>query len=440
MEKPEDILRKLKPVIGKKADSLWKYYLSEDEKGKKEIENLINILSYRHLNKGIDDEEIMLVPPDVNRATGDFELGNIIYNGKEVCPIGLKEKDLIKQVIILAITGGGKTNVSSIIALNLLKRKIPFMVIDWKRTWRNLLSLPERKNPGIDKIRIFTVGRKSAPFYWNPFRPPPNVHWKTWIAIMTEALEKSHLGGLGVADIFMQVYEKIFLEMGFGEERQERYPNFYDGLKELRKVDARARELLWKQSAGRVLKSFTFGPHAIAFNVRNPVKIEEILKYPVIIELDQEMPKPLRTFFMEIILRWIHLYRLSEGGTEKLKHVMFLEEIHNLFPKTRIEFESTNSLENLFREIRETGQGIISITQHSCLLPLYVLGNCNTQIIMSLQHGDDIKTCQKSLFLEYNEQKYLDKLKVGEAIVKIKDRINPCHVKFPLINVKKGND
>lgn len=437
MINPEDICKKLKPVIGRRADMLWKAYLTEDYKGKKELEELLQLLYFKHLQKDVGNEPILLVPPNKESAKGEYPIGNAIYNGKEICQVGLNKEDFVKQVGIFSITGEGKTNLAMILAMNLLKNKTPFMVIDWKRSYRQLLSLSD-KYPELKDIQVFTVGRMTAPFYWNPFRPPPNVHWKTWLAIITEALERSHLAGLGVADFFMKIFEKKFKEAGFNEGNLDRYPNFFDGLKELEKTNVYARELLWKQSAGRVLKSFTFGPHAVCFNVRHPLKLEELLEKPVIIELDQEMPKPLRTFFTEIMLRWIHLYRLSQMESDTLRHVLFIEEIHNLFPKSKVEKESLSSLENVYREIRGFGQGLVSITQHTSLLPIYILGNCHTQITLGLQHGDDIFASKKSLFLENGQENYLDKLKVGEAILKIKNRIDPCHVKFPLVPVQKG--
>jgi len=196
--------------------------------------------------------------------------------------------------------------------------------------------------------------------------------------------------------------------------------------------------MLWQDSCSRILKTFTFGPSAGAFNARNPVKLEELLDLPVVIELDQELPKPLRVFFSEIVLRWIHLYRLGQGETDDLRHVTLLEEVHNLFPRSLVEKHATNSVENLFREIRSFGEGLINITQHPSLLPIYVLGNCNTQIYLSLQHEDDIVTAKRALFLTPGDEVFLDSLGVGEGIVKIKGRIGPCHVRFPLVPVKRG--
>ncbi len=287
----------------------------------------------------------------------------------------------------------------------------------------------------LQDVKIFTVGRKSAPFLWNPFRPPPNVEPVIWINTISEVLEKSHVSGPGVAYFFSKIYSKLFKKF---RKFKNFYPNFFDGLSMLQKMKVYERELKWKQTALRIFHTFTINGIAENFNARNPLKLEELLEKPVIIELDLEMPKPLRVFFTEVILRWIHLYRLGQGETETLRHVLFLEEVHNLFPKTRIEKESYSSLENIYRELRGFGQGLVSITQHPSLLPIYILGNCHTLIFLGLQHEKDIKAARQALFLDKDEEVYFSRLKVGEAIVRVKNRIEPCLVKIPLVEVRKG--
>jgi DNA helicase HerA-like ATPase len=334
------------------------------------------------------------------------------------------------------VTGSGKTNAAQALLLGLLEKDIPFLVIDWKRSYRALRSLD---HPKVRGVRIFSVGRKTAsPFNWNPLRAPPGVHPKTWISVVAEALEKSHVSGPGVADIFIEMFDKKFDEFGLYDAPPTKHPNFFDAAEELNRVQFKGRRMLWQDSCARILKTFTFGPAAGAFNARHPVKLEELLDQPVIVELDQELPKPLRVFFSEIVLRWIHLYRLGQGETDELRHVTVLEEVHNLFPKSLVERQAANSLENLFREIRGFGEGLINITQHPSVLPIYVLGNSNTQIYLGLQHEDDIQTARRALFLPQTEEAFLDSLRVGEGIVKIKGRINPCFVRFPLVPVRKG--
>lgn len=428
----EDICKKLKPVIGDKADKLWYIYLAEDEKGRKELALEIEIIAEKLLKRdSLSKEEILLLPPPENDASGSFLVGDLFYNHTKLHSLYLRPEDFIKQVGIFAVTGEGKTNLAYLLALQLLKQKIPFLVIDWKRSWRNLLSLKD-KHPELKEVQVFTIGRDVLPFLWNPFRPPPGADRELWVSTIAEALEKSHLSGPGVAYYFNKIYSKLFRTL-----TSDFYPNFFDGLKEIENIKAYERELRWKQTALRIFNNFTFGNASKVFNTRNPIELERLLDKPIILELDFEMPKSLRIFFTEVILRWIHLYRLSQGETEKLRHVLFLEEAHNLFTEAGM-YKETNSLENIYREIRAFGQGIVSITQHPSLLPIYLLGNCHTQIYLGLQHEDDIKTARKSLFLKYDEESYPNLLNIGECIIKIKNRIDPCLVRTPLVPIIKG--
>lgn len=432
-----DICRKLKPILGARADALWLAYLTaETPDSKREAEVLIHLFSTRYLSPHVDDSAIRLPPPSAQAASGEVYLGSVLYSDRQPFPLYLNRENFIKHIGIFSITGGGKTNVAQILLLGLLGKGIPFIVIDWKRSYRALRTL---KYTEVSKLRVYSVGRTGQmEFNWNPLRPPPGIHPQTWIAVVAEALEKSHVAGPGVADIFMEEFDKLFRTFGFYTGTATQYPNFFDARSALDKMQFKGRRMLWKDSCMRILRTFTFGPAAGAFNALHPLKFEELLDKPVILELDQELPKPLRVFFSDIVLRWIHLYRLGQGETDQLRHVTFLEEVHNLFPRTQLEKQATNSLENVFREIRGFGEGLVNITQHPSLLPIYILGNCNTLISLGLQHEDDIMTARRALFLTPREDVFLDRLAVGEAIVKVKGRIPPCHVRFPKVPVIRG--
>ena len=49
-------------------------------------------------------------------------------------------------------------------------------------------------------------------------------------------------------------------------------------------------------------------------------------------------------------------------------------------------------------------------------------------------------SARRALFLEREEETFLDQLRVGEGIVKIKGRTGPCFVKFPLVPVNRETD
>ena len=59
------------------------------------------------------------------------------------------------------------------------------------------------------------------------------MHPKTWISVIAEALEKSHLSGPGVADIFIEIFDRKFEEFGFYKIASWRTPSWIDVNSEL---------------------------------------------------------------------------------------------------------------------------------------------------------------------------------------------------------------
>lgn len=282
----EEVCKKLKPVINDEAEKLWYMYLAEDDKGRKNLALDIEIIAEKLLKKdALVNQEILLEPPALDDSRGSYLLGDVVYNGKKYHPLYLNHEDFIKQIGIFAITGEGKTNLAYLLALQLLKSKTPFIVIDWKRSWRNLLSLQDRF-PELKQVQVFTIGRDILPFLWNPFRPPPDADKELWISTIAEALEKSHLSGPGVAYYFNRIYIWLLKELD-----SNFYPNFFDGLNELQKIKAFDRELGWKQTALRIFQSFTIGSASKVFNARNPIMLEDLLDKPIILELDLELDR-----------------------------------------------------------------------------------------------------------------------------------------------------
>src|ERR1041384_7194852 len=217
-EKLNALCKKLKPILGARADMLWlAFAMAETPQAKREAESLIQMLTAKHLSARVDDQAILLPPPTAEQATGEMLLGTIVYAGKPLYPLYLTRQNFIKHVGIFSITGGGKTNVAQLLMLGLLRHEVPFLVVDWKRSYRTLRTLPI---PEVQKLIVYPVGRNTdTPFNWTPLRGPPGVHPKTWIAVVAEALEKSHLAGPGVADIFIELLDKQFEALGVYEGR-----------------------------------------------------------------------------------------------------------------------------------------------------------------------------------------------------------------------------
>ena len=417
-------------MVGSKAEALWKFYVTAPTPlARFDAENLVQSFALTRLGSQISKETIQLPADFRETSVGELHLGRVLYGGKQVSSVRLRIIELVKHAGIFATTGSGKTNVCYHLLNQFVRLKIPFLVVDWKRSYRTLLSLPQNR-----RIKVFTIGRDVRPIRWNPLRPPPGIHVRTWITILSEVLEKSHVSGQGVADVLIEHIDRVFES----RDLKDGFPNFHDVRESVGANIYKGRRQLWQDSCLRILRSLTFGPATADLNHRNPVELEKLLDKQVILELDQELPKNLRVFLAEVLFRWIHLYRLGQGETGQLRHVLILEEVHNLFPRSSIEMQSSSGLENVFRELRSFGQGLISITQHPSVLPIYLLGNTHTLIFMSLTHEADIVAARRALFLKREEDSFLDQLRVGEGIVKIKGRVWACHIRFPLVAIKPG--
>ena len=149
----EDLCKKLRPVLGQKVENLWRAYLAEDAAGKREIEQILELLNAKTFDTNLAvEEKSSLLPPPEEKTRGDYPLGNIVYANKELHPFGLREHDWIKHTLIVGASGSGKTNLCFQILKNFIYKKKPFLVLDWKRNYRDILNEDYGKN-----VKVFTV-------------------------------------------------------------------------------------------------------------------------------------------------------------------------------------------------------------------------------------------------------------------------------------------
>jgi len=430
MNTVEGLCKELKPILGAKIDKLWFAYLAEDSEGKREIENILQILRARTLSD-TSNEKVLLVPPPKEIAQGEYPIGMIDYNGKCLYSFGLKEDELCQHVGIFGRSGAGKTNVGFILVESLLKKGKPILILDWKRNYRDLLAYVKGH-----EFLVFTVGRDVSPFQFNPLIPPAGTQPTTWLKKIIEIMAGAFYVGEGVIYLMQKAIDAVYREFGVYQGKVKEYPTMSDVLEWIKEYKAKGREANWLASTLRTVASLCFGEMGKVINVRNHIGIEELLKKNVIMELDA-LTNTDKTFFIEALLLWIHDYRLAEGDREEFKHCILVEEAHHLFVKREATKERTT--ETIMREIRELGESIVVITQHPSLISIPALGNTYCTLTFNLKHKADVNTAANYMLLENEKKKYLGKLPVGYATVKLQGRwFEPFLIKIPLVRVKKG--
>ena len=433
-DEQDKIFRHMKPVLGEKTlNRLWTAYVtSTDAKTRAEILGMLQLLASKHLKENYE-KNVLLSLPDAASIAGDFELGRVVYGEKEFHPFGLREAEWLRHVGIFGTTGSGKTNCAFVLLSILRRMGKPFLIFDWKRNYRDLLSLVDFKD-----TRIYTIGRNVSPLSFNPLIPPPGTDAQTWLKKLIEVMCHAYFLGEGVAYLLQKAIDKVYTDFGvyFGASA---YPTFRDVLAILEKTEVKGRKALWMDSTLRTLGVLCFGEFGRIMNVRKPYPIADLLKENVILELDA-LTNSDKTFFIEALLLWIHHYRLSEGEREVFKHAILIEEAHHILLRKKQEMTGSEAITDIIlREIRELGEAIILIDQHPSLISLPALGNTYTTICFGLKHRADMFTISESLLLEKDQVDFLGQLETGLAITKLQGRyFKPFLVRFPLFPIRKG--
>jgi DNA-binding MarR family transcriptional regulator len=431
----ESLFRKLKPVLGKQIDSLWLAYNTQtDSRSRAEIIGILYSLASKYLDETYD-KKLLLSLPEKEVISGEYELGKVVYGEREYYPFGLRENEWLRHVGIFGTTGSGKTNCAFLILWNLVKKKKPFLIFDWKRNYRDLLALDDFKN-----MKVYTIGRGISPLHFNPLIPPVGANPKSWLKKLSEVLSHAYFLGEGVLYLLQNAIDRIYSDSGVYSGNCDKYPTFEDVLEILENMKVKGRKAQWMDSTLRTLGVLCFGEFSRVLNVREPYDLSELFKENVVLELDA-LTNSDKTFFIEAVLLWIHHYRLAEKHREIFKHAIVIEEAHHILLRKKQEVTGTETITDIIlREIRELGESIILIDQHPSLISMPALGNTYTTICFGLKHKADMRTISESLLLEKEQVDFLGQLETGKAIVKLQGRhFKPFLVRFPLFPIKKGN-
>lgn len=435
----EEICKKLKPIFGKKIDALYmRYQLANTRERREQIANALKVLYEKYLNTNLLTDKILLEPPAENIIKGDFPLGNVVYPDEELYQFGLREQDWIRHVEVSGMSGSGKTNFAFQILGNFIKKGKPFIVFDWKKSFRPLMLMD-------DEILLFTIGnpRVSNFFKTNILQTPPGVDHMEWISVLADLITESFSASFGVHKLLLEAFDKAFRDFGVYNGSQN-FPTMYQ-IKDRMEAKARdmkghGRESEWLESVLRICHSLTFGNFGEVVCSKDylSTSVEELLKKKVIFEL-HALNTPEKKFFCEFLLTYIYKYMKSnqQGSQDKFNGAILVDEAHNIFLKDRPIFVRETVTDMVYREIREYGISLICLDQHISKLSPTVAGNSATVVAFQQQLPQDVDTVADIMQLRENKR-FFTMLPVGSAVVKLAERYHlPFLMRVPLVKLKK---
>jgi DNA-binding PadR family transcriptional regulator len=436
----EELCKELEPVIGKKkAKGAYLAYKMFPKEGEAIRAQLLALKS-KHLHETYAKNHPYLPPPDKGTSQGDIVLGDVYYGPMNLYPFGLRKDELIKHCGILGITGSGKTNAGFVMLEELKRLRVPVMVFDWQKNFRNIISTRWGRD-----FRIFTVGRNIRPFFINPLIPPIGVEYDRWIDANLDILSDAFYVGHGVVSVYKELIYQTFSERGIPvtekyDGRQQDIPSMLEIGHRIMEFQPKRGEVKadWKASSTRVVKGLSSGVAANIFSISGRVPVERLFSTNVIFEL-KALSGDTKKFFINWFLNYLLEYwDAQESHKEQLNHVVMIDEAHHILMKRTLEGTEPVT-DSMFREVRKHGVGLVYLDQSPSRISETVLGNTNTTFVMNLK-SMDIPVAVKAVSMEYQKWPYITWLKEGFAIARLQFRHpHPFLVRFKLMEIDKAS-
>jgi len=432
LDRIEELCRQLTHLTGQPHDQYVRLWLVSASKDRDELLSMLE-LKCRRLSK---PGSLWLEPIPREVVAGELVLGDVLAHEKTVHPFRLSLQALLRHVTIFGQTGVGKTNLGYLILHQLLPAKVPFLVCDWKRNYRDLLSMEQHP------IEVITVGRAVRPFQLNPLIPPRGTSPETWLKKITEIIARAYYVGEGVMSILHRGLDAIYADYGVYAGKVERWPTM-DDLRAwiddyVHRASSKELKPQWIASTQRTLQSLCYGDIGRVLNVDTPTPVQELLSKAVILELDA-LAEQEKTLIIETLLLWIHHFRLQEPDRERLKHVILIEEAHHVLRREEAHAKET-ILDVVLREIRELGEAIIMCDQNPAQFSQNAIGNSATSFVFALKNKQDVQSAAGFLLLNEDQRDILHELPVGTCVVKMQDAYRkPFLIRLPHVRVPKGS-
>lgn len=349
------------------------------------------------------------------------------------------------HLCIFGDTGSGKTTTTLQIIKALYESSTPFWVLECaKKEYRNIKSI-------CPNVLIFTPGVETiTPFRFNFLEVPKNVHVQTHIEHIVSAFEHVYDMPHPLPLIFRKAIINLYKKKGWNivrnkppqDDEDDIYPRpsmladeVYQVLEE-RKAEGKGYEgeiasNIPSALFSRIDDSLQAGRGKM-YDCKKSIPLAELFGKNVIFELQDIGDDREKKFFAGLLLASFSEFLSRMGNSDKLRHVIIIEEAHRILGNSTGPVAYSNSMgqntsqivTDLVTESRSLGEGIILIDQLPERLPPEAIKIARSAIIHQLKSKESIDyVCNQFNTLSRLPELGYPNLKLGEAIVVISDNI-----------------
>ena len=355
--------------------------------------------------------------PDPGLLKGNILIGYVVDSNASAA---LSFRNINENLGIWGRAGSGKTNLSQLIILQLIRAGIPVRTYDYKDEYRDLLGHIQDMlvlNPKYDKF--------------NPLEPVGDP--KDWLQFLADTLQQD----------FNLKPETKFMWLNYADELYKRY-DVYDKGRVYPSMH-NLKEFLIEEASQKSTSASKRGKIYTCLEIINSLLTsigdmlecnsgyaEEVLSNFSLVSYEMSnLNSNLQSWLTKLRLK--HLYQKCFSGTERnrLKIVGIFEEAKMLFSEGL--FKSSTSVDyikQLITQARSSGFGAIITDQNKNELADFVLNNLSCQICFNLGSPKEIRATGYSLGCNDEQIKQIHYLKIPNAIMSISGH-SPFMVRIP---------
>ena len=311
-----------------------------------------------------------------------------------------------KHICILAKTGGGKSYVCGVLVEELLKKKIPMVIIDTHGEYMSLTtSNKDRKDKkNMEKFGIKPQQYSSQLVGYSPLGSKGNINHLTLSGVNLEAREiidllQAKLSGPQIGVLYQSIKEM---------KEYKQYYTIRDIIESVNRSKSNAR---WN-----VIASLESLDSIGVFSEKGTTTDELVKKGKCSIVNMKGVPPDIQ----DVVVARLTKKLFDDRKAGKIPpFLLIVEEAHNYCPERGLgSAVSSNMLRTVASEGRKFGMGLCVVSQRPAKVDKNIISQCNTNIILKVTNPNDLKAIIQSVEgLTSQTYREIQRLPIGVALI-----------------------